>query len=134
MSRRALTAGLLVVLGLLLAVAPALAFPDISGQWMGTWACDQQPCKGKKGTMAAKLKQDEGGIVTGSFAMPGLCKGSGDCEISHASIVGERFIGDLRCGTYRVGLSGLADDKSIHGSFDDPGLGAGSYKLNRVGK
>lgn len=124
-----------LVLAMFLAAAPAPAEQeDINGQWSGAWSCSELPCKGNKGPMTAKIKQHPDATVTGTFTLARLCKGCSECVVEHASIIGNRFICDLRCGQYMVGLSGLARGNDLRGTFDCGGQGNGTYTLNRMGK
>ena len=125
---------LLLALSLLLAAAPALALPDISGHWAGAWSCDSLPCKGKKGPMTAQLKQKEDGTLTGTASMTGLSESGTGCVLEHSSIIGERAIIGLRCGVYRLSLNGLLENGALRGTFDGGSLGSGMYRIERTGK
>ncbi|MCF8034053.1 MAG: hypothetical protein K9K66_10490 [Desulfarculaceae bacterium] len=125
---------LLLALGLLLAVAPAWARPDVSGVWHGTWTCTEQPCAKAGGKVSANMEQDGSGHLKGSYTVDGGPKGVLRCTVVTGVVSSDHQFGtELQCGSHSLWMSGEVRGDTIQGRYDGTqvGMSTGSLKLSR---
>ncbi|MCF8034052.1 MAG: hypothetical protein K9K66_10485 [Desulfarculaceae bacterium] len=134
MKRFASLTALLLSLGLLLAVAPAWARPDVSGVWRGTWTCTKQPCPKTTGHIFADMQQDDTGHLKGTYTVDGSSKGSLRCTMATGIVSSDDQFGTtLKCGSYSIGMMGKVVGDTIVGEYDGTpvGMSIGNFTLSR---